>query len=84
LRPTGIPLIPSNLPKPKAYYHERVPFSRILRLLVFSVCYVGSVNGNTQVLPGMVERGRGTILFTGCSGSLNGIACLSELCKTLS
>ncbi|KAG5241387.1 hypothetical protein OIU76_024576 [Salix suchowensis] len=33
-----------------------------------------------QVLPGMVERGRGTILFTGCSSSLNGIACLSELC----
>uniref|UniRef100_A0A6N2KW54 Uncharacterized protein n=1 Tax=Salix viminalis TaxID=40686 RepID=A0A6N2KW54_SALVM len=32
-----------------------------------------------QVLPGMVERGRGTILFTGCSSSLNGIACLSEL-----
>ncbi|XWS45294.1 hypothetical protein CRYUN_Cryun15aG0124400 [Craigia yunnanensis] len=33
-----------------------------------------------QVLPGMVERGRGTILFTGCSASLNGIAGFSELC----
>ncbi|KAK4262276.1 hypothetical protein QN277_027858 [Acacia crassicarpa] len=28
----------------------------------------------------MVERGRGTILFTGCSASLNGIAGFSELC----
>lgn len=34
-----------------------------------------------QVLPGMVERGRGTILFTGCSASRNGIAGYSELCK---
>jgi hypothetical protein len=33
------------------------------------------------VLPGMVERGKGTILFTGCSASLNGIAGYSELCK---
>ena len=29
----------------------------------------------------MVERGKGTILFTGCSASLNGIAGFSELCK---
>jgi len=29
----------------------------------------------------MVERGKGTILFTGCSASLNGIAGYSELCK---
>ncbi|GLU14486.1 hypothetical protein SLE2022_310510 [Rubroshorea leprosula] len=33
-----------------------------------------------QVLPGMVERGRGTILFTGCLASLNGIAGFSEPC----
>lgn len=33
-----------------------------------------------QVIPGMVERGKGTILFTGCSASLNGIAGFSELC----
>ncbi|XP_061357450.1 uncharacterized protein LOC133301770 isoform X2 [Gastrolobium bilobum] len=33
-----------------------------------------------QVLPGMVERGKGTILFTGCSASLNGIAGYPELC----
>ncbi|CAH9054023.1 unnamed protein product [Cuscuta epithymum] len=28
----------------------------------------------------MVERGRGTIIFTGCSASLTGIAGFSELC----
>ncbi|XP_059645482.1 uncharacterized protein LOC132287035 [Cornus florida] len=33
-----------------------------------------------QVLGGMVDRGRGTILFTGCSASLNGIIGYSELC----
>ncbi|ESR39090.1 oxidoreductase short chain dehydrogenase/reductase family [Citrus sinensis] len=33
-----------------------------------------------QVLSGMVERGKGTIIFTGCSASLNGIAGFSELC----
>ncbi|CAB62485.1 putative protein [Arabidopsis thaliana] len=27
-----------------------------------------------QVTPGMMEKGKGTILFTGCSASLNGIA----------
>ncbi|XP_077213641.1 uncharacterized protein LOC143848568 isoform X2 [Tasmannia lanceolata] len=32
-----------------------------------------------QVLPGMVERGKGTILFTGSSASLNGIAGYCEL-----
>ncbi|XP_061357449.1 uncharacterized protein LOC133301770 isoform X1 [Gastrolobium bilobum] len=35
-----------------------------------------------QVLPGMVERGKGTILFTGCSASLNGIAGYPELYET--
>ena len=34
-----------------------------------------------KVLSGMVERGKGTILFTGCSASLNGIVGYSELCK---
>ncbi|XP_012452918.1 uncharacterized protein LOC105774893 [Gossypium raimondii] len=33
-----------------------------------------------QVLPGMVERRRGTILFTGRSASLSGIPGFSELC----
>lgn len=28
----------------------------------------------------MVERGRGTILFTGCAASLSGAAGFSELC----
>lgn len=35
----------------------------------------------SQVIPGMVDRGKGTILFTGCSASLNGIAGYSELCN---
>ncbi|KAF7828748.1 3-ketodihydrosphingosine reductase [Senna tora] len=45
-----------------------------------AVSSVGAFHCAQQVLPGMVERGRGTILFTGCSASLNGIAGLSELC----
>ncbi|KAJ4801690.1 3-ketodihydrosphingosine reductase [Rhynchospora pubera] len=32
-----------------------------------------------QVIPGMVERGRGTIIFTGSSASLNGLAGYLEL-----
>ncbi|XP_030462671.1 uncharacterized protein LOC115682552 [Syzygium oleosum] len=45
-----------------------------------AVSAVGAFHCAQQVLPGMVERGRGTILFTGCSASLNGIAGFSELC----
>ncbi|XP_059623838.1 uncharacterized protein LOC132266854 [Cornus florida] len=45
-----------------------------------AVSSVGAFHCAQQVLPGMVERGRGTILFTGCSASLNGIAGYSELC----
>ncbi|XP_011039201.1 PREDICTED: inactive hydroxysteroid dehydrogenase-like protein 1 isoform X2 [Populus euphratica] len=45
-----------------------------------AISSVGAFLCAQQVLPGMVERGRGTILFTGCSGSLNGFACLSEQC----
>ncbi|XP_031389074.1 uncharacterized protein LOC116201801 isoform X2 [Punica granatum] len=45
-----------------------------------AVSTVGAFHCAQQVLPGMVERGRGTILFTGCSASLNGIAGFSELC----
>lgn len=45
------------------------------------VCCMGIIF--FQVVPGMVERGRGTILFSGCSASLNGIAGYSELCKLL-
>ncbi|KAJ8770720.1 hypothetical protein K2173_021367 [Erythroxylum novogranatense] len=33
-----------------------------------------------QVIPAMVEKGKGTILFTGCAASLSGFAGLSELC----
>ncbi|GFY93831.1 NAD(P)-binding Rossmann-fold superfamily protein [Actinidia rufa] len=45
-----------------------------------AISSVGAFLSAQQVLPGMVERGRGTILFTGCSASLNGIAGYSELC----
>ncbi|XP_024026065.1 uncharacterized protein LOC112092949 [Morus notabilis] len=45
-----------------------------------AVSSVGAFHCAQQVLPGMVERGRGTILFTGCSASLSGIAGHSELC----
>lgn len=45
-----------------------------------AVSSVGAFHCAQQVLPGMVERGRGTILFTGCSASLNGIAGYSQLC----
>ncbi|CAI9272544.1 unnamed protein product [Lactuca saligna] len=45
-----------------------------------AVSSVGAFHCAQQVLPGMVERGRGTILFTGCAASLSGIAGFSELC----
>ncbi|XP_027151007.1 3-ketodihydrosphingosine reductase isoform X2 [Coffea eugenioides] len=45
-----------------------------------AVSSVGAFHCAQQVLPGMVDRGRGTILFTGCFASLNGIAGYSELC----
>nr|XP_016493920.1 PREDICTED: uncharacterized oxidoreductase F53C11.3-like [Nicotiana tabacum] len=45
-----------------------------------AVSSVGAFHCAQQVLAGMVERGRGTILFTGCSASLSGIAGYSELC----
>ncbi|CAI9110142.1 OLC1v1010118C1 [Oldenlandia corymbosa var. corymbosa] len=44
------------------------------------VSSVGAFHCAQQVLPGMVERGRGTILFTGCYASLNGMAGYSDLC----
>ncbi|KAL3833360.1 hypothetical protein ACJIZ3_008096 [Penstemon smallii] len=45
-----------------------------------AVSSVGAFHCAQQVLAGMVDRGRGTILFTGCSASLNGIAGYSDLC----
>ncbi|KAK7263108.1 hypothetical protein RJT34_30692 [Clitoria ternatea] len=45
-----------------------------------AVSSLGAFHCAQQVLPGMVERGKGTILFTGCSASVNGIAGYSELC----
>lgn len=35
----------------------------------------------SQVIPGMVERGRGTIIFTGSSASVTGFAGYSDLSK---
>lgn len=40
---------------------------------------VGAFHCSQQVIPSMMERGRGTILFTGCSSSLNGFAGFAEL-----
>ncbi|KAI4330301.1 hypothetical protein MLD38_028600 [Melastoma candidum] len=45
-----------------------------------SVSTVGPFHCAQQVMSGMVEKGRGTILFTGCSASLNGMAGFSQLC----
>ncbi|KAL8044440.1 hypothetical protein ABFX02_08G046900 [Erythranthe guttata] len=45
-----------------------------------AVSSVGAFHCAQQVLPGMVDRRKGTILFTGCSASLNGIAGYSDLC----
>ncbi|KAI3866449.1 hypothetical protein MKX03_000542 [Papaver bracteatum] len=45
-----------------------------------AVSTVGAFHCAQQVLPGMVKRRRGTILFTGCSASLNGFPGFSELC----
>ncbi|XP_031275626.1 uncharacterized protein LOC116134098 isoform X1 [Pistacia vera] len=44
------------------------------------VSSIGAFLCAQQVLPGMVERGKGTILFSGCSASLSGMAGFSELC----
>ncbi|KAG8384408.1 hypothetical protein BUALT_Bualt04G0114900 [Buddleja alternifolia] len=44
------------------------------------VSSVGAFHCAQQVLPGMIDRGRGTILFTGCTASLNGIDGYSDLC----
>ncbi|XP_077224336.1 NAD(P)-binding Rossmann-fold superfamily protein [Tasmannia lanceolata] len=44
-----------------------------------AVSAVGAFHCAQQVLPGMVERGKGTILFTGSSASVNGIGGYCEL-----
>ncbi|XP_042487937.1 diacetyl reductase [(S)-acetoin forming]-like [Macadamia integrifolia] len=43
-----------------------------------NVSTVGAFHCAQQVLPGMVDRRKGTILFTGCSASLNGIPGFSD------
>ncbi|MQL74078.1 hypothetical protein Taro_006426 [Colocasia esculenta] len=44
-----------------------------------AVSAVGAFHSAQQVIPGMVERGKGTIIFTGCSASVTGFAGYSEL-----
>ncbi|XP_078156750.1 NAD(P)-binding Rossmann-fold superfamily protein isoform X2 [Carex rostrata] len=44
-----------------------------------AVSALGSFYCAQQVIPGMVERGRGTIIFSGSSASINGFAGYSEL-----
>ncbi|KAM7265777.1 hypothetical protein ACFE04_003460 [Oxalis oulophora] len=63
-------------PIPTNFAHIRVEsFQKSL-----AVSSTGAFLCSQQVIPGMVERGRGTILFTGCSASLQGAAGFSELC----
>ncbi|KAF7809805.1 3-ketodihydrosphingosine reductase [Senna tora] len=45
-----------------------------------AVSSIGAFHCAQHVLTGMMERGRGTILFTGCFASLHGIAGFSDLC----
>ncbi|KZV39759.1 receptor-like serine/threonine-protein kinase NCRK [Dorcoceras hygrometricum] len=45
-----------------------------------AVASVGAFHCAQQVITGMLARGRGTILFTGCSASLTGIAGYTDLC----
>ncbi|XP_057969840.1 uncharacterized protein LOC131159066 [Malania oleifera] len=65
-------------------HHSPTSFPDTTRLHSFekslAVSTVGAFHCAHQVLRGMVERGRGTILFTGCSASLTGIAGCAELC----
>ncbi|XP_058088876.1 uncharacterized protein LOC131235628 [Magnolia sinica] len=44
-----------------------------------TVSTVGAFHCAQQVIPGMIERGKGTIIFTGSSASLNGISGYCEL-----
>ncbi|KAJ1415227.1 Short-chain dehydrogenase/reductase SDR [Sesbania bispinosa] len=61
---------------PTSFQHLRVEtFQKSI-----AVSTVGAFHCAQQVMPGMVERGKGTILFTGCSASLNGFPGYSQLC----
>ncbi|VFQ70376.1 unnamed protein product [Cuscuta campestris] len=69
-----------------AYKTVPIPLTNFVDIKVeqfeksMAISSVGAFHCAQQVLPGMVERGRGTILFTGCAASLAGIAGFSELC----
>jgi len=49
--------------------------------LSLAVSAAGAFHCAQQVIPGMVERGRGTIIFTGSSASVTGFAGYSDLSK---
>ncbi|CAO2827971.1 unnamed protein product [Amaranthus hypochondriacus] len=65
-----LPLHPTNF--------TEIPVNSFEKSL--AVSSVGAFHCAQQVLPGMVERRTGTILFTGCSASLGGMSGFSELC----
>jgi NAD(P)-dependent dehydrogenase (short-subunit alcohol dehydrogenase family) len=46
-----------------------------------AVSAVGAFHCAQQVIPGMVERGRGTIIFTGSSASVTGFGGYADLSK---
>ncbi|KAI3972554.1 hypothetical protein MKX01_019212 [Papaver californicum] len=68
--------IPNSQMYPTSFIDVRIDsFEKSL-----AVSTVGAFHCAQQVLPGMVERRRGTILFTGCSASLNGFPGFTDLC----
>ncbi|CAL0314419.1 unnamed protein product [Lupinus luteus] len=68
--------LPNNCWNPISFQHLTIDtFQKSL-----AVSSLGAFHCAQRVLPAMVERGKGTILFTGCSASLNGITGYSQLC----
>lgn len=63
-------------PNPTSLQH--IPLHTFQTSLAVSA--VAAFHCAQQVLTGMVERRKGTIIFTGCSASLNGMAGYSQLC----
>ncbi|KAL5168468.1 Very-long-chain 3-oxoacyl-CoA reductase [Glycine soja] len=63
-------------PNPTSF--QNIPLDTFQKSLAVSA--VAAFHCAQQVLTGMVEKGKGTILFTGCSASLYGIAGYSQLC----
>ncbi|CAN8278587.1 unnamed protein product [Cochlearia groenlandica] len=61
---------------PTSFTH--IPFQSFQTSIAVSV--LGAFLCAQQVIQGMMDKGKGTILFTGCSASLNGAAGFSQLC----